>query len=129
MELPLWMYGAVPGAAALGAALGLVLKGSKARVQISGDTLQVHENESRLDWMTKTEERAEQERALRLAAEQRERDTHSLYMRTKLELEQVNERMARMEKRLQLISELLLIERPDLADAVGLTQVSKLAPL
>lgn len=125
-DLRLWL--AATGLVIAGL-LGVIVKGSKARVQVSGDSVLLRENESRLDWIAQLEMRAKEESTLRVAAEKRERETHALYMATKVELDSLMNKLVRMEKRLDLITDLLLVERPDLADAIGLSRSSTLAPL
>lgn len=118
--------------AVIAAVIGLWVRGSRARAQVSTDTLQVHENQSQGTWITALEKKLIAETGLRLSAEERERASREAHLTDMLEnselkalVRALEKKVGQLERRMSLVSELLIIERPDLASVAELLRSSE----
>ena len=109
-------------------------KASRTRAIVSGDSLQVQENESRGKWIGDLEKQIADERNLRINAENRERATFALHIEDQREIGELKtivktlmQKITSMDRRIDLISELLVIERPDMLAVVNMFKASAMA--
>jgi hypothetical protein len=117
-----WKFVAGSGSAIGLGALAYWVRAFRARTLVSDESLKVRENTSKGGWITDLENKVADERRLRVEAEIRERETYALHRmdmeenaKLKVRVSLLTEKVGRQEKRIALITELLILERPDLA--------------
>lgn len=122
-------------ASGLAGVITLWVRASRARAQVSTDHLHVQENKSQGGWIKELEKKLLEETILRHqaeAAERKAREQHLLDMleigEHKAEIVALTKKVQQLERRMTMISELLIIERPDLATVADLLRASSFVP-